>query len=704
MDRLTFLGIKTHNLKNIDVEIFRNKITVIYGRSGAGKSSLAMATIYQLCKNEFDAIESGSIESYDYELSGYDGIIPATAISQRNTNNNPRSSLYSYLNISLLLSLLKNNNNIVPDFQYLKINNAKNACLKCDGMGVITRLETSKVIDYSRSLDNSPFFCWRNGELAEYYNKLLIAFCKNENIDISKKIDQLSELEREKVFFGESEQKLTFRCKHKGVMKQRRAFYIGALSFSQKNVKLKSSTSFTTNEICDDCYGSRVNSTIAKLKVLNTDFKSLLLTPISELIKEKSIIDSESQLYKILFSMVKMGLGYLNLSRSIPSLSGGELQKTLFSKLLTSNINGIILVLDEISSQVNEIEHDRIIQYIKDLSLKNTILLVEHNSKFIEIADFKLHIGSHAGEKGGYLCPQEPILPLPNKNNKNKISKMETFESLNCNNVINQSINIPLGCVTLFRGPSGSGKSSLAKAICQQQDSIYISQKIPNYSSRSTLSTITKLNTMIAEFYAKETGLSVDNFVPTKLGACKVCSGLGVVKYERGFEKDIYITCPSCDGDLFDRESVDTNILVRGISIVDAYSQEINNLIDIFIGTAFHSTLITMNELGLAHLSLKRRTQTLSGGELRRIRLCDLLNKNRKTNKIIIIDEPTAGLDSETASKVLGFIYKKSSIHKATIIIEHKSEALDYIDYIVEVGPGYGFNGGKVVSQKPMLF
>ncbi|WP_210502150.1 ATP-binding cassette domain-containing protein [Pantoea ananatis] len=703
MDKLTFSGIKTNNLKNIDVEILRNKITVIYGRSGAGKSSLAMSTIYQLCKNEFDAIENGSIESHNYELSGYDGIIPATAISQRNTNNNPHSSLYSYLNISLLLSLLKNGNTI-PDFQYLKINNAKNACLKCDGIGELTRLETSKVIDHSRSLENSPFLCWRNGELADYYNKLLIAFCNDEKIDISKKIDQLSELEQEKVYFGESKEKLTFRCKQKGVMKQRRAFYIGALKYSQKNVNLKSSTSFTTNEICDDCNGSRVNSNIANLKVLNTDFKSFLLTPISELIEEKLIIDSESQLYKILFSMVRMGLGYLNLSRSIPSLSGGELQKTLFSKLLTTNINGIIIVLDEISSQVNELEHDRIIKYIKELSLKNTVLLVEHNSKFIDIADIKLHIGSHAGEKGGYLCAQETILPLPNNNTRNKISEMATFESLNCNNVINQSINIPLGCVTLFRGPSGSGKSSLARAICNQQDSKYISQKIPNYSSRSTLSTITKLNIMIAEFYAKETGLNVDSFVPTKLGACKLCSGLGVVKYERSFEKDIYITCPSCDGDLFNRDSFETNILVRGISIADAYSQEINSLIDIFTGTAFHSILITMNELGLAHLSLKRRTQTLSGGELRRIRLCDLLNKNRKTNKIIIIDEPTAGLDSETASKVLGFIYKKSSIHKATIIIEHKSEALDYIDYIVEVGPGYGLNGGKVVGQMPMTF
>ncbi|MFZ4214188.1 ATP-binding cassette domain-containing protein [Pantoea endophytica] len=702
MDKLTFTGIKTHNLKNIDVEILRNKITVIYGRSGAGKSSLAMATIYQLCKNEFDAIENGSIESHDYELSGYNGIIPATAISQRNTNNNPRSSLYSYLNISLLLSLLKHSNTI-PDFQNLKINNAKNSCLKCDGLGELTRLETTKVIDHSRSLDNSPFFCWRNGELADYYNKLLIAFCNDEKIDTSKKIDQLSELEREKVLFGESKQKLTFRCKHKGVMKQRRAFYIGAIIYSQKNVKLKSSTSFTTNEICDECDGSRVNIDIASLNVLNIDLKSFLLTPVSELIKEKLIIDIESQLYKILFSMVKMGLGYLNLSRSIPSLSGGELQKILFSKLLTSNINGIILVLDEISSQVDELEHDRLIKYIKDLSLNNTILLVEHNSKFIEIADIKLHIGSHAGEKGGYLCPQESILPLPNNNIRNKIRAMESFESLNCNNVINQSINIPLGCVTLFRGPSGSGKSSLAKAICKQQDSIYISQKIPNYSSRSTLSTITKLNIMIAEFYAKETGLNVDTFVPTKLGACKVCSGLGVVKYERSFEKDIFITCPSCEGDLFDRDLAETNILVRGISIVDAYSQEIKNLIDIFTGTAFYSTLITMYELGLAHLSLKRRTQTLSGGELRRIRLCELLNKNRKTNKIVIIDEPTAGLDSETASKVLDFIYKKSSINKATILIEHKPEALNYIDYIVEVGPGYGSNGGEVVGQNPIL-
>ncbi|NIF20428.1 ATP-binding cassette domain-containing protein [Candidatus Pantoea multigeneris] len=702
MDKLIFSGIKTHNLKNIDVEILRNKITAIYGRSGAGKSSLAMSTIYQLCKNEFDAIENGSIDSHDYELSGYNGVIPATAISQRNANNNPRSTLYSYLNISLLLSLLKNNNTI-PDFHDLKINNAKNSCLKCDGLGEIIRLENTKMIDHSRSLDDSPFYCWRNGELSDYYNQLLIAFCNNEKIDVSKKIDQLSDLEREKIFFGQSDKKLIFRCKHKGVMKQRRAFYIGVMIYSQKNIKMKSSTPFTSNEICDECNGSRINERTSNLNVLNISFKSFLVTPISKLIQEEIIIDQGEQLYKILSSMVKMGLGYLNLSRSIPSLSGGELQKTLFSKLLTSNINGIILVLDEISSQVNELEHDRLIEYIKYLSLNNTILLVEHNYKFIEMADIKLHIGSHAGERGGYICQDELILPFKNNNKRNKIIDLELIESLSCNNVINQSVNIPLGCVTLFRGQSGSGKSSLAKAICKQQESIYISQKIPSYSSRSTLSTITKLNILIAEFYAKETGRPIDNFIPTKLGACKVCLGLGVVKYERSYEKDIYITCQSCDGDLFDREVVETKIPVRGVSIIDAYSKEISYLIDIFTGTRFHSILKTMHELGLSHLAMKRRTQTLSGGELRRIRLCELLNKSRKTNKIMIIDEPTAGLDSETASKVLDLIYKKSSFFKAVILIEHKSEALNYIDYIVEVGPGYGLSGGKVIGQKSIF-
>ncbi|WP_421589694.1 ABC transporter [Rahnella aceris] len=700
MDKLTLTGIKTHNLKNIDVEILRNKITVIYGRSGAGKSSLAMSTIYQLCKNEFDAIENGSIDSYDYEISGYSGIIPATAISQRNTNNNPRSTLYSYLNISLLLSLLKFNN-AIPDFQCLKINNPNNSCQKCDGLGELTRLETTKVIDYSRSLDNSPFLCWRNGELADYYNKLLIEFCHNERIDVLKRVDQLNVLEQEKIFYGKSENKLTFRYKHKGVMKQRRAFYLGAMLYSQKNSKLKSSAPFTINEVCDACNGSRVNEKTANLKVLNLSFKSFLLTPISELIQDSLIIDTESQLYKTLSSLVKMGLGYLNLSRSIPSLSGGELQKTLFSKLLTSNINEIILVLDEISSQVNEAEHDKIIEYIKKLSINNTILLVEHNPKFINIADVKLHIGNYAGERGGYICPPELILPQPNNNSKNKAIKFESFESLNCNNVINQNISIPLGCVTLFRGPSGSGKSSLAKAICKQQESIYISQKIPSYSSRSTLSTITKINIMIAEFYAKITGCNIDVFLPTKQGACKVCLGLGVIKYERSYEKDIYITCSNCDGNLFDRDLDETNILVRGMSIMDAYSTEINHLIEIFTETAFHSILVTMRDLGLSHLSLKRRTQTLSGGELRRIRLCELLNKSRKTNKIIIVDEPTAGLDSETASKVLNFIYKKSTNFKATILIEHKSEALSYIDYIVEVGPGYGKHGGKIIEHKP---
>lgn len=705
MCKMTFEGIETHNLKKINIAIPYNKVTVFYGRSGAGKSSLAFASIYKLCRDEFDAIESGYINEGDYEIISYSGIIPAVAMPQRNTNNNPRSTIYSYLNIAQALSSLKANNEpLIPSYHYLKINNYKNECAHCSGLGESLIINHYELINYDCNIEQKPFLCWRNGELSDYYHQLLISFCEKNNIDTNIKFKFLKKNEQDLILYGESLEKLSFRFKHKGKSKQRRAYYKGVISYANSNLSKSGINSrYKTEEVCPYCKGSRVNDKVAQLELLGFRFDEFLLLPISDLCDffEKKICDST--LLRILMSIKNMGLGYLNLSRSIPSLSGGELQKLIFSRLLTSNTSGILIVIDEISSQVNSIDYPAIFDKLKTLSEKNTVILVEHSQYFIDHSDYKFHVGKYAGSQGGMLCEPEVIKPLPNIHSKNILNEYYSFKNLNKNNVINQSVDIPKECVTIFSGVSGSGKSSLAKAISNFADSLYVSQKLPSYTGRSTVASITNLNKLVAEYFAKKTGLDVGYFLSYKQGGCKACEGKGIIKYERGFEKDIYISCYKCDGKLFDLDLKETNITVNGLNIIDVYDSELKDLYSFFENSKIETIFNTINSLGISHLKLNRKTQSLSGGEMRRIKLCEILSKSRKTSKILFIDEPTAGLDPETASKVLSFIYQKAKFFNAIVIIEHRLEAEVFADYKISIGPMSGNKGGRIISQNVIL-
>lgn len=702
MHKIIFEGIETHNLKKIDISVPFNKVTVIYGRSGAGKSSLAFSSIYQLCKDEFDAVENGYLNESDYKVSNYSGLIPAVAMPQRNTNSNPRSTIYSYLNIAQALSALKIKNNLeIPSYDKLKLNNYKNECPHCLGLGETVIVDEDELINENCRLDQKPFSCWRNGELSDYYHQLLMAYCEKNNIKVDDTFNSLSLEKKELILRGESTEKLSFRFKHKGKIKQRRAFYKGVMSFANANIgRSQTNSKYKKEENCSFCNGSRINHETAKLEVIGFNFENFLLSPISDLCINLEKIISESALFRVLSSINNMGLGYLNLSRSIPSLSGGEIQKLMFSRLLTSNTTGILIVIDEISSQVNPIDFQDIYGKIKKLSEKNTIILVEHTQYFIDNADQQIHIGKYAGSSGGNLCEQEIIQPQKNKNPKNIISDYYYFEDLNKNNVIKQSITIPKECVTIFSGISGSGKSSLAKAICSITDSIYISQKLPSYTGRSTVATITDLNKSIAEYFSNRTSLDIGYFLPNKQGGCETCEGKGVIKYERGFEKDIYISCHKCDGKLFNLNSEEVTTLVDGMSIIDVYDTELKELSFFFNNSKIKTILKTIDSLGLSHLKLNRKTQTLSGGEMRRVKLCEILSKSRKTNKILFIDEPAAGLDPETASNVLNYIYQKSKLFNAIVIIEHRPEAEDYADFKISVGPLSGKQGGKILDQQ----
>lgn len=697
-------GISTHNLKGIDIEIPLNKITTIYGRSGAGKTSLAFSSLYQLCKDEFDALEQGYFDDKDYQIESYSNLIPAVAITQKNTNNNPRSTLYSFLNISHILQSIIIANSAKDAFPLLKINKPENTCSVCNGSGESIVFSTQDSIEKERSILENPFPIWKSSKSNDYYYQLLLAFCTFKGIDINTPFHQLPDEQQNELLYYSGKEKIIFKAKYAGKSKQRKDFYQGIYEYAQNNPNLKSISSFLIKNICTHCLGSRINKEKYKsLTIGDLLFADFLNTSFDVLLERLPKTSEFDFLRNILKQLCNLNLGYLNFARSIPSLSGGELQKIKFSKLLNSNISGVLIVIDELSSQLGESDYPKILQTLRELSQKNTIVLIEHSSYFIDNADNNIHIGLFAGEKGGVICESEKIKPIEYKRNIQNIQHFIEIKNINKNNVINQNISIPKKALTVFTGISGSGKSSVAKFIEENFNAIYISQKVSNYSKRSTLANTLKCQEYIAQFFAKHTELPESLFIPNKDGGCEECCGLGVIEYERSFEKNIVTTCPTCNGLLFNLKNKEYLRKIHNFNIIDIYNSEISDVYQFFsefssVNHLFMNTLETMIALGLGHLKLNRKTQTLSGGELRRVRLCEHLSKLRSSEKILIIDEPIAGLDPETGSKVAHFIQSKLNLYSAIIVIEHRKEIMPFCDFEVSIGPYSGKNGGKIMS------
>lgn len=699
MKKIIINGITTNNLKNIDIQIPFYSITAIYGRSGAGKTSLAFSTIYRLCCDEFEAIENGFLENADYRVQYYSNLIPAVAIAQKNTNHNPRSNLFSYLNIpQLLISLATKNSVNIPLYHELKLHAVPNECETCRGLGIIEEINLSSFINGDRTILENPFSFWVPTSSTNLRHNLLLAYAESLSIPVDIPYSQLNNDQKDSLLNKNSTTKLKFRAKYSGKSRQRSEYYICVSDYIKQNNHLKTVQQNLVKTLCPTCSGSCISPLLQKKNILDLNFKDFLLTPITSLIKKLGENILDSRLGLVLETIDRLGLGYLNLARAIPSLSGGELQKIRFSRLLRSDITNILIVLDEISSQINPKDHAMILNMIKKLSVNNTIIMVDHDQSFIDFADNAIHIGRFSGKHGGYICSAEQILPFYEIDNKNTITKTFKFTKLSKNNVIDQDLMLPLHCLTVFTGVSGSGKSSLAEAIRNRIDSIYISQKYTNYSIRSILASSLSLISVIANYFANITGNSNSLYNPLQDGGCPNCLGVGVIKYERGYDKDVYLSCPICEGLLFDKSNRKLTESVNGISIIELYQLELADIPKYINQITVKRVVESAVALGLGHLQLNRKTQTLSGGELRRIKLCNQLSRARKTNDILIIDEPAAGLDPETASKIASYIYSKTKLFKAVIVIDHKPEVIRYADFEVKLGPGSGPQGGKIIE------
>jgi excinuclease ABC subunit A len=512
---LSYIGVKTNNLKNINFSFKTNNITLIDGVSGSGKSSLAFDTIAAISKNQF-SIMTGEGESFqNYILDSFSNTLPCIPLNQLNFNLNPRSTILSYFGLEHSLEYVlseishKNMSDFVPSFA--------NECEMCKGLGIVYSFSLDKSIDSNCQISSNPFLFW-HGVDNPFYKEILVSFCKEKNIDIHKKFYELSEKERDLLLYGSSTKRIRLVCSINGKKRVRTMSYLGAALFYNNQVGklLSKKKDFSEISICPKCNGSRFSKRVGEIPLANgVTFSDILLMPFknistffSHFISNKNPRLSESIKNISNFSdfATSIGLEYLNFSRSIPTLSGGELQRLRMIPLLTGKIGNLLIVLDEPSASLYPSETLELARKIKILSRNNTILMIDHNKNMQSISDESIYLGPGSGKNGGCIISKKEY-----EKSQNMLPKFDFIEGKNTgkiclrSNLVNMEGSIELRTSTIVGicGKNGVGKSTLLSTILNRILPKYelVTQRPIRGNSNSTVGTFSGLVDLIRNVF-----------------------------------------------------------------------------------------------------------------------------------------------------------------------------------------------------------
>jgi excinuclease ABC subunit A len=709
-----YFCVETNNLKGIDVSIAHNKITLIVGVSGSGKSSLAIDTIHNISMNELNQLIGLKDFLFDYSVSQYENILPSVSLEQENYNRNPRSTIATYFGIDTYIKNLFSIKNGVSSSVF-QFNRYKYACKKCLGLGVDFQLDPVKIIDFNCKLQEIPFLNWR-GSYSNYYKQLLVLFCDDNGIDVEKHFADINKNNQNLLLYGSGDKKYKITYKAGGRKRVKTSPYIGPLSGDDivtTNIKKK----YYTEQKCSECNGYRFSKEILKYKAYGRNIGEIYNTELDNLVDwilNKKVQWNERKNEAIIFNnvlsllnnFISLNLGYLYLNRSIPSLSGGELQRLRLAKSLNSQFANFLYILDEPSSGLHPDEVSKITDTILLLKKKNnTVIVIEHNPVFESISDSIILLGPSGGKDGGHIIPNPKLAGLKNKKTPYrffKANKQISIKTESHNNIKNLSIQIPLGSFVSICGKSGSGKTSFLSGVLPKylKNSICLNQTPLKGNNYSTLASYIGILDEVREAFAKNTkqDASLFSFHHTGEGKCKSCNGTGIIKNEDTYTYSSNMICPSCNGMRYTSKAL--GYLLNGINIYQFLNLTIDELI-VFLDNdnSFSKTiraLSLLSMIGLGYLTLFRNITTLSGGEAQRVKICNSLLKI-KEKSIFLLDEPLRGVDDVNAEKIINLIYSIVNDGHSVFVAEHSLVAINSSSYIVEFGPGGGKYGGKVL-------
>ncbi|WAL44706.1 excinuclease ABC subunit UvrA [Rhodococcus pyridinivorans] len=723
---ITIRRARTHNLADVDLTVPRNRLVVIVGVSGSGKSSLVFDTIaaeagYQL-NETYPPFTRNRLPKWTRpDVDHIDGLTPVIVVDQRRLGGNARSTVGTITDTWTYLRLLYSRvgTPVLGESNRFSFNDPTGMCPTCSGLGEIVVSAVERFLDLDRSLAEGAILVPGFGNGGYWYSQ----YADIGSFDADTPLREWKPAEREALLYGgEAAAALGHKPPdgYEGVVERFERIHLHTsdnLSERKQDVIRR----FTRAETCPDCAGERLNAAARAVTLRGRTIGELSRLEIIELLEFVRTIDDSraapvvSALVGRLEAMVTIGLGYLALARATTTLSGGESQRIKLVRHLGSSLTEMTYVVDEPTVGLHPADVETMIDLLERLrDSGNTVLVVEHDPSVMARADQVIEIGPGAGSSGGRLVFQGTFDRLRTADTPTGRSLRRaigrghpareatgrlTIADACRNNLRDLTVRIPTGVLTVFTGVAGSGKSSLAAELVDQYDATVIDQRPVSANRRSTPITYTGIAPTLRRMFAEHSGVPASLFSANSAGACPTCTGAGVVYTDLAFMDGREVVCDTCHGRRFTAEVLGHT--VNGLSIADVDDLTVGRALEELPHPEIARRLSALAGVGLDYLRLGQSLDTLSGGECQRVKIAKELGR-AKTPTLYVLDEPTTGLHAEDVGTLLHVFDDLVDRGHTVVVIEHHLDVIRHADHIVDLGPGPGRHGGTVLYEGPV--
>jgi len=798
-------GAREHNLKNVDLDVPRNAFVVFTGISGSGKSSLAFGTLYAEAQRRYlESVSPYARRLFNQmsipEVDEIEGLPPAIALQQQRSSGSTRSSVGSVTTVSNLLRMLYSRAGDYPKGQGILYaesfspNTPEGACPQCHGLGRVYEVtERSMVPDDSLTIRERAIAAWPTAWGGQNQRDILITMGYDVDVpwrDLPKETRDWILFTEEQpvvpVYPGLSREQVQKAIKNKippdymGTFTGVKRHVMHTFANTQSQLMKKRAAQFMLSSECPLCHGKRLRVESLSVKFAGLDITEMSRQPLEKLAAiftpfakagnhsgsaspERLIVAQRiaEDLVARLAIMLDLGLGYLTVERSTPTLSPGELQRLRLATQVRSNLFGVVYVLDEPSAGLHPADTEALLRALDKLKDSgNSLFVVEHEIDVIKHADWIVDVGPAAGENGGkvlYSGPPDGLKMVKESitrhyifddTPKNNFTPRTTntwlqLEGVSRNNLINVSVKFPLGVFTSVTGVSGSGKSSLVSQVLVElvanhlglkieveadesenpleqniiettggtitegmqhiKRLVVVDQKPIGRTPRSNLATYTGLFDHVRKLFAgtklaKSRKYDAGRFsFNVAKGRCPHCQGEGFVMVELLFLPSVYTPCPTCHGTRYNPQTLE--VTYKDKNIAEVLGMTVDAACSFFdeVQTIYHA-LDVLRQVGLGYLRLGQSATELSGGEAQRIKLATELQRTQYGNTLYILDEPTTGLHPSDVEKLMIQLNGLVDAGNTVIVVEHDMQVIAASDWVIDIGPGAGDKGGTIVA------
>ena len=752
-DLIRVRGARENNLKDISVELPKRRLTVFTGVSGSGKSSLVFDTIAAESQRMINETYSAFLQGFMPTLARPDvdlleGLTTAIIVDQERMGANPRSTVGTATDANAMLRILfsrvgqphigpptafafnvptrtasgvmktekggKEEKTVVRDAVY-----QGGMCPRCEGMGAINDFDLTAIYDGSKSLADGALLV-PGYSMDGWYGRIF----SGAGLPMDKPVAAYTDKELELLLRG-GPTKIKVEgvnLTYEGVLtKVQKSMLSKDLEAMQPHVRrfVERAVTFTT---CPECDGTRLTKEALSSRIEGRNIADLCRMQISDLaewlrdLDEPSVAPLLTALQHLLDSFAQIGLGYLSLERPAGTLSGGEAQRTKMIRHLGSSLTDVTYVFDEPTIGLHPHDIERMNQLLLRLRDKgNTVLVVEHKPETIAIADHVVDLGPGAGTNGGTVTFEGTVAGLRGSDTvtgrhlddrarlKDEVrdrSGVLEISGADTHNLKDVAVGIPLGLLCVITGVAGSGKSSLIHgSVASREGVVVIDQGAIRGSRRSNPATYTGLLEPIRKAFGKQNGVKPALFSSNSEGACPACNGAGVIYTELGVMATVESTCEECEGRRF--QGAVLAYTLGGRNIAEVLAMSVDEAEHFFAHgdaqvPAAHKILDRLADVGLGYVSLGQPLTTLSGGERQRLKLATQMGES---GGVYVLDEPTTGLHLADVEQLLALLDRLVDSGKSVIVIEHHQAVMAHADWIIDLGPGAGHDGGRIVFE-----